>query len=210
MKPFGFTPRQEEEGFAGSGPASGFRSRKPDLSPPPGPPPCSASSRKIADTRGSGDRSARLEDVGMRVARTPLTPRSITSAALPVPSSAWNRWVGSSRVASTSSSDVSRSGSRIPVVGTRQSIPRAASNSRVHKAAPLERSSQEWIEENSNPHWIPGGKAVRRWLDRLARQGTNPWGSSSCHQKESKFQRRSRDSGNSVVNSVCRDSADGL
>jgi len=34
--------------------------------------------------------------------------------------------------------------------------------------------------------------------------------SSSCHQKESKFQRRSRDSGNSVVNSVCWDSADGL
>ena len=28
MKPFGFTPRQEEEGFAGSGPISGFRFSK--------------------------------------------------------------------------------------------------------------------------------------------------------------------------------------
>ena len=79
----------------------------------------------------------------MSVTRTPLTLRSITSADLPVPSSAWNRRTGSSRVANTSSSDVSRSGSRIPVVSTRQSIPRAASNSsssRVHKAAPLEGS----------------------------------------------------------------------
>ena len=44
---------------------------------------------------------------------------------------------------STSSREVSRSGSRIPVVSTRQSIARAASNSsssRVHKAAPLEGS----------------------------------------------------------------------
>ena len=43
----------------------------------------------------------------------------------------------------TSSSDVSRSGSRMPVVSTRQSAPRAASSSsssRVHKAAPLEGS----------------------------------------------------------------------
>ncbi len=79
----------------------------------------------------------------MSVTRTPLTLRSITLAALPVPSSAWNLWVGSSSVANTSSSDVSRSGSRMPVVSTRQSIPRLASsssNSRVHKAVPLEGS----------------------------------------------------------------------
>ena len=69
--------------------------------------------------------------------------RSSTSAVRPVPISAWNRWMGSSSVASTSSSDVSRSVSRIPVVSTRQSVPRPASNSRssrVHKAAPLEGS----------------------------------------------------------------------
>ena len=93
---------------------------------------------------GSGDRSARLDTVGMSVTCTPLTLRSITLAALPIPSSAWNLRAGSSRVANTSSSDVSRSGSRIPVVSTRQSIPRPASSSsssRVHKAAPLEGSS---------------------------------------------------------------------
>jgi hypothetical protein len=45
----------------------------------------------------------------MSVTRTPLTPRSITSADPRGPSSACNRWVGSSSVASTSSSDVSRS-----------------------------------------------------------------------------------------------------
>ena len=56
---------------------------------------------------------------------------------------AWNRRIGSSSMAKPSSSDVSRSGSRMPVVSTLQSIPRAASsssNSRVHKAAPLEGS----------------------------------------------------------------------
>ena len=42
----------------------------------------------IADSRGSGDRSARLDTMGMSVTRTPLTPRSITSAAPPFPSSA--------------------------------------------------------------------------------------------------------------------------
>ncbi len=79
----------------------------------------------------------------MSVTRTPLTLRSMTSAVLPAPNSAQNRWQGNSRVASTSSSVVSRSGSSTPVVSTRQSIPRAAnssSSSRVHKAAPLEGS----------------------------------------------------------------------
>ena len=41
--------------------------------------------------RRSGDRSARLEAVGMTVTRTPLTVRSTTSAGSPVASSAWNR-----------------------------------------------------------------------------------------------------------------------
>ncbi len=40
--------------------------------------------------RGTGG-SARLDAVGMTVTRTPFTLRSITSAALPVPSCAWNR-----------------------------------------------------------------------------------------------------------------------
>jgi len=50
----------------------------------------------------------------MSVTRSPLTLWSITSAALHVPSSAWNRRVGSSKGVSTSSRDVSRSGSRNP------------------------------------------------------------------------------------------------
>ncbi len=61
-------------------------------------------------------RSARLEAVGMTVTRTPFKARSMTSAGLPVAISAWNRWQGNSRVASTSSSVVFRSESRIPVV----------------------------------------------------------------------------------------------
>ena len=60
----------------------------------------------------------------MSVTRTPLTLRSITSATLHVPSSAWNRRVESSKGVSTSSRDVSRSGPEIPAVSTRQSIPR--------------------------------------------------------------------------------------
>jgi hypothetical protein len=63
--------------------------------------------------RGTGS-SAPLDAVGMTVTRTPLRPRPTTSAALPVPSSAWNRRAGSSRVASSSWSDVSRSGSEHP------------------------------------------------------------------------------------------------
>ncbi len=39
---------------------------------------------------------------------------------------------------------------------------------------------------------------------------TNPMQSCLNHQEETKLLRRSQDSGNSVVNSVCRDSADGL
>src|SRR5271157_52189 len=45
------------------------------------------------------DRSARLDGVGMTVTRTPFRFRSTTSAALSVPSGAWNRRAGSSRVA---------------------------------------------------------------------------------------------------------------
>ncbi len=39
----------------------------------------------IADSRGSGDRSARLDTVGMSVTRTPLTLRSITWPLCPLP-----------------------------------------------------------------------------------------------------------------------------
>jgi DNA-directed RNA polymerase specialized sigma24 family protein len=87
--------------------------------------------------------SARLDAVGMSVTRTPLTLRSITSAARPAASVAWNRRAGSSRVARTSSSDVARSWSSTPAESTRQSIPRPASNSSISlvaSAAPLEGS----------------------------------------------------------------------
>ena len=70
-------------------------------------------------SRWSGDRSARLDTVGMRVTRTALTLRSIISAARLFPSSALNLWTGNSRAASISSRDVSRSGSRIPVVSVK-------------------------------------------------------------------------------------------
>ncbi len=42
----------------------------------------------------------------------------------------------------------------------------------------------------------------------LARQGTNPLRPCSCHHEEIRFQRLSQDSGNPVVNSACRDSAE--
>ena len=78
----------------------------------------------------------------MCVTRTPLTLRSITSATLHVPSSAWNRRVGSSKGVSTSSRDVSRSGSRNPCREHPAIHPArpSSSSSRVHKAAPLEGS----------------------------------------------------------------------
>jgi hypothetical protein len=82
-----------------------------------------------SDPRGSGERSALLDAVGVSVPRTPSTARSITLTDRPHSSSAWNRRAGSSSVAST------------PAESTRQSIPRPASSSsvsRVARAAPLE------------------------------------------------------------------------
>src|SRR5271157_810318 len=58
--------------------------------------------------------------------------------------------------------------------------------------------------------WSTGAKAVMARVLRLGSGITNPLRSRSCHQEKSKFHSNSQDSGNPVVNSVCRDSADGL
>ena len=58
--------------------------------------------------------------------------------------------------------------------------------------------------------WGARGKAAKRWLDQIGSARTNPLRSRSCHQEENRFQRRSQDSGNPVVESVCRDCADVL
>ena len=117
--------------------------------------------------RGAGS-SGGLDAIGLTVTRTPLTPRSITTAALPVTSSAWNRRAGSSRVATTSSSDVSRSGSSNPVVSTRQSIPRPGQQ--LEQLARTQGGAAGGVqltmhrgEERANG--IPGEKPVMRAVD---------------------------------------------
>jgi len=59
-------------------------------------------------------------------------------------------------------------------------------------------------------HGIPGRKAMRRCIGGIGSGRTNPLRLHSSHKEESRFQKRSQDSGDPVVNSVCGDSADGL
>ena len=148
----------------------------------------------------------------MCVTRTPLTLRSITSATLHVPSSAWNRRVESSKGVSTSSRDVSRSGPEIPAVSTRQSIPRGQELEQFARAQGRAAGGVQVTMDRGEEqvHGIPARKVAMRAIDGIGSGKTSPLRSRSCHQKETTCQRRSQDSGIPVVSSVGRDRAEGL
>jgi hypothetical protein len=75
---------------------------------------------------------------GMRVIRTPLEAKSITSIDLASPSSARSLYEGNSSLANASSSVVSRSHSNIPAVSDRSSAPGAGSG-KLPVASQIER-----------------------------------------------------------------------
>src|SRR5271157_6462137 len=92
---------------------------------------------------------------------------------------------------------------RLPRVGRTEQLARAQGGAAGRVQVTMDRGEEQ-------AHGIPGKKAVKRWPDRLARQGTNPLPSRSCHQQETTFRKRPQESDNVVVNSLCRDRADGL
>ncbi|WP_165234849.1 hypothetical protein [Aquisphaera insulae] len=109
-----------------------------------------ASSRKLADSSRSGDRSARLDRVARIVHLTRPASTSMTSAARPPPRSAANRAAGSPSAPRAWSRDVSSLSSSTPAVNARHSDARPESNStnsRVAIAAPLEGSRRPSIDE---------------------------------------------------------------
>jgi hypothetical protein len=130
--------------------------------------------RRAAST---ADPDNSLSSYGMSVTRTPLTLGSITSAALQVPISAWTRRVGSSKGVSTSSRDVSRSGFRNPCREHPAIHPPPGQQleqfARTQgRAAGGVQITMDRGEEQA--HGIPGGKAVKRCLDRAGSARNEP------------------------------------
>jgi hypothetical protein len=139
----------------------------------------------------------------MSVSRTPLTLRSIISAPHHVPSSAWNRRVGSSKGVSTSSRDMFPArGPGIPAVNTRQSIPRGQELEQLARALGRAAGGVQVTMDRGEElaHGIPARKVAMRSIDGIGSGETSPLRSRSCHQEETTFRRRSQDSGISVVN----------